>query len=119
MNLSLSLALGSGGARATIMPATLTIPFGALTRVGYGGHDMEYAGDKWLQVYSVDGATVTNTPYGTSTAATQAQPWRVNRENRFVITGPVTTSATAPPHWRICLGPPAFPPFHCPAFALG
>lgn len=98
MNLTLSLALGSGGgARATIMPATLTIPFGALTRVGYGGHDLEYTGDKWLQVYSVDGATVTNTPYGTSTAATQAQPWRVNRENRFVITGPVATSTTAPP----------------------
>lgn len=100
IGLGIGLISSRGG---VVLPAAYTEYWPALTPVGYGGADMGYTGQKWLQVYSIDGTPITTNPYGSSSggatipAATPAAPFRVNRENRLVITGDVTPTITAPP----------------------
>ena len=95
--------IGDGIGGVSTLPSVRTVAWGAKTGSGYGGDSLGYTGQLWLQVYSIDGVVITSNPYGSSAgglnlpAATTAQPFRVNRENKLVITGDCTTTFTAPP----------------------
>lgn len=91
-------------AHNSVLPSELTIPWSPLNHIGKGGNKLGYTGNKWIQIYSIDGVLVTSNPYGSSGAysggattlpsPTVAQPFRINRENRLVITGNHTTTLT-------------------------
>ncbi len=95
--------LTGGVSSNTTLAPTLTVRWGAKTAQGYGGAELSYTGVLWLQVYSIDGNLITSNPYGSSAGGatlpspTTAAPFRVNRENKLVITGNCTTTYTAPP----------------------